>query len=209
LAWFFIGRLCLNVRAKIFGGVLDATVRQHARATTIDFELESLNLARMSAGAGEPKLRSKVEDIGASSNPFGLGRVFSGEISGRGSASLIAPDIMGASARMVLYGRNIRVLLVNGMRPLELGMVRGALVIEQGVATVQNVKANGADGDLAAEGEIRLAPDIASTTAQLTISLRPSSEARAAFGFLLNMLPHPPNEGPYHLEGALSSPSLS
>jgi type II secretion system protein N len=209
LAWFFIGRVCLNVRANIFGGVVDATVRQRARTTTIDFELESLKLAWMSAGGAEPKVRSKTKNVGDSSNPFGLGQVLSGEISGRGSAQLIGPDIMVASARMILYGRNIRALLVNGMRPLELGMVRAALVIEQGIATVQNVKVNGADGDLEADGEIQLAPDISNTTAQLTISLRPSTQARAAFGFLLNLLPHPPNEGPYHLEGVLSSPSLS
>src|SRR5712692_2088051 len=33
VAWLLLGRPCLRIRARIYGGVVDATVRQHAQAT--------------------------------------------------------------------------------------------------------------------------------------------------------------------------------
>jgi hypothetical protein len=133
----------------------------------------------------------------------------SGELSGRGSVELIGSDIIAASASMILLARNVKAELLSGLPPLELGVLRGKMVLEQGVATLQDVRAYGSDGDLTANGRVQVAHDIALSTIQLTLSLSPTAKGRAGFGFLLNMLPHAPSEGPYHLQGVLMSPSLS
>jgi type II secretion system protein N len=121
----------------------------------------------------------------------------------------MGPDIIAGSASIMLFGRDVRAMPVNALPPLELGAVRVKLVLEQGVATLQDVSAKGSDGDLTANGTVAIAQDIAQSTIQLTLSLRPSAKAWAGFGFFLHMLPHSPNQGPYHLQGMLRSPSLS
>lgn len=207
VAWFFLGQPCLEVRAQIFGGVVDATVRQRARSIVVDFELKSLNLAMMSRG--EPNLRMEAAPDEEGSAPYRLGVGLSGELSGRGSAQLMGPDIIADRASIILLARDVKAVLVNGLPPLELGVVQGKVVLEQGVATLQDVTASGSDGDLAANGRVQVTQNIAHSIIQLTLSLRPTAKGRAGFGFLLNMLPHTPNEGAYHLQGMLTSPSLS
>jgi hypothetical protein len=163
----------------------------------------------MSEAAGESKLGAQAAGIEEGGRARPLGVVLSGELSGSGSAQLSGADLIAASASMTLRGRDVKAVLANGLPPLELGVIRGKVVLEQGVATLQDVRAYGLDGDLAANGEVQVAREIGQSMVQLTLSLRPSVEGRASFGLLLNMLPHAPNEGPYHVQGVLNSPSLS
>jgi type II secretion system protein N len=195
VGWLFLGQPRLRIRAHIYGGMLDATVHQSARAVIVDFELDSLNLADMIRGVGDA--------------PHQLAVALSGELSGSGSAQVTGSDIIAGSASIILIGRHIKAAIVNGLPPLDLGIVRAKVLIEQGVATLQDLRAFGSDGGLEANGEIQLVPDIANSTVQLTVSLTPTTKARASFGLFLNMLPHAPSDGPYHVGGALMSLSVS
>lgn len=209
VAWFFLGRPSVRIRAQIYGGVIDAAIRQHARATIVNFDLDSLDLEHISREAGKLELPAsgKGNEQGDAAHQPGV--VLSGELSGSGSAQVMGPDIIGGSASMILLGRNVKVTILNGLPPLELGVIRGKVLLVQGGAILQGVRADGPDGDLEANGEIQLAPDVANSTVDLTLTLTPTAKGRTSFGFLLNMLPHAPSEGPYHLQGALTAPSVS
>jgi type II secretion system protein N len=209
VAWFFLGRPSIRIRAQIYGGVIDAAVGQRARATIVNFELDSLDLKQVGREAGQLKLPASADGDEEADAPHQLGVFLSGELSGSGSAQFMAPDIIGGSASMILLGRDVKVETANGLPPLELGTIRGKVLLAQGVATFQSVRADGPDGNLTANGKIQLAPDVANSTVELTLTLTPTAKGRASFGFLLNMLPHAPSEGPYHLEGSLTGPSLS
>jgi type II secretion system protein N len=209
VAWFFLGRPSIRIRAQIYGGVIDAAVGQRARATIVNFELDSLDLKHVSREAGQLKLPASADGDEEGDAPHQLGVFLSGELSGSGSAQFMGPDIIGGSASMILLGRDVKVETANGLPPLELGTIRGKVLLAQGVAIFQSVRAYGPDGNLEANGKIQLAPDVANSTVELTLTLTPTAKGRASFGFLLNMLPHAPSEGPYHLEGSLTGPSLS
>ena len=209
MGWLFLGRPRLGIRARIYGGVLDATVHQSARAIIVNFELDSLNLADIIRGVGEPKVLAQTKENGESDATRQLGIDLSGELSGSGSAQVTGSGISAGRASMILIGRHVKAVIVNGLPPLDLGVVRAKVLLEQGVAILQDVRAYGSDGGIEANGEIRLAPDIANSIVQLTVSLTPTAKGRAGFGLFFNMLPHAPSDGPYHVEGALTSPSVS
>jgi type II secretion system protein N len=206
LIWCFLGQPRLRIRAQIYGGVVVATVHQSARAIIVDFELESLNLARMSPGLGAP--RQAEEDQEGVAQPL-IGIAMNGELSGSGSAQLIGADLSAGRASMILLGRHVEAAFINGLPPLDLGVVSGKVVLEQGIATFQDIRADGSDGEVEVNGAIQLAPDISNSTMQLTVSLKPSAKGRASSGPLLNMLPHAPSDGPYHVQGEVRSPSVS
>jgi type II secretion system protein N len=205
IARFFLGQLCLNVRARIFGGVIDVSVRGRAQSGTIlGFHFDSLNVAQMSSVTGEANLPPGAADTGEA--PYSLGAILSGELSGSGSAQLMGPDIITARADVILFGRDIKAVIANGLPPLELGMVTGSIVLDHGIVTLKNVRTYGRYGDLGANGEIYLGSDLANSILHLTLWLKPTPSARATFGMLLNMLPHSPGTGPYYVEGALKFP---
>ncbi|MBV8770916.1 MAG: type II secretion system protein GspN [Deltaproteobacteria bacterium] len=207
---FLLGQLCLNVRAQIFGGMVDGMVRSRGqRGTILDFQLDALNLSRMGREASQAMLGAQGRESEESDATFDWGEILSGELSGRGSAQIIGSDLIAARASLILLGRDIKTILANGLPPLELGMVAGRVLLEQGVATLQNVRAYGRYGDLTANGEIHLGADMASSTLQLTLWLKPNATARASFGMLINLLPHSPGAGPYYLEGSLKFPVVS
>jgi type II secretion system protein N len=206
---WLLGRPCLRIRSQIYGGALDAAVQQNAGAIDLDFELESLDLVHLIQGLGEPRAgaQSGVDEEGNA--PLQLGLALSGELSANGSAQVTGPDITGSRGSVIVVGRHIKAGIVNGLPPLDLGVVSGKVLLDRGVATLQAVRANGSDGGLEANGQIRLTPDIVNSFVQLTIALTLSAKGRASFGLLLKMLPHSPSDGPYHIEGALKSPSVS
>lgn len=209
IGWLLLGRPRLRIRARIYGGVVDATVHQSGRAVIVDFELTSLNLTDMIRGAADLQVGAQTKENQEGDALHQLGAALSGELSGSGSVQMTGPDIIAGRASMILIGRHVKAAIVNGLPPLDLGVVRAKVLLEQGVATLQDVRAYSSDGGLEANGEIQLAPDIANSTIQLTLSLMPTTKARASFGLFLNMLPHAPSDGPYHVEGALTSPSVS
>jgi type II secretion system protein N len=190
LALLLLGRPSLRIRALIYGGTVHAAVRQRAQVAGIDFELDSLRLA-------QSDLRHQ------------LGAVLSGDVSANGSVEVRGIDLMADTGRMVLHGRGVTAAIVNGFPPLRFGAVTGEVLLNQGVVRLTKVQTHGADADIEASGEIQLAPDVTDSTVDVTISLAPTAIGRARFGVFLNMLPHPPSEGPYHVEGSLTSPSVS
>ena len=208
LLWFLLGQPCLKISAQVYRGEIDSTIRQHSRSVILEFKFESLDLAQLIRTAGLPKPEGQAlyDEQGAASE---MGSAFSGRVSGRGGVELRRMDIFGSNGSIILSGHNVKAVLADGMPPVELGSVRGNLRLERGVATLENVRAVGADGTLEVDGIVQVAPDFTHSIVQLTLSLRPSARGRASFGPLLNMLPHAPADGPYHIQGALSSPSLT
>jgi type II secretion system protein N len=205
----FLGRPRLRIGAELYGGLVDASIHQDAQAVIADFELKSLNLAHISRQVGDSAAPAQADTSGEHAAPGRFGTILSGELSGSGSAQVTGPGIFGTSASLVLFGSDVKALVVNGLPALELGIVRGEVSLGQGVATLKDIRAQGADGDLEASGEIHLEPDFANSTLQLTLSLSPSSKGRTTFGMLLNLLPHSPSMGPYHLEGPVKFPLVS
>jgi type II secretion system protein N len=208
IMWFLLGQPCLKIRAQLYGGVADAAIRQRARNMVLDFDLDSLKLASLSEMAGMKQLlahNEEQEDVA----PPQSGVVLSGDISASGSAQLTSRDISAISATMILRSRDVEAVLVNGLPAVELGSVRGRIALQQGVASLQDLKVDGSEGSLQANGQVYLAPDIARSALRITLSLKPTVKAQGSFGIFLNMLPHPPSEGPYQLQGTLASPSLS
>lgn len=207
IMWFILGRPCLKISARVFGGVMDVSLRRGTESTFIDFKLDSLDLALMNRDW--PNLwiltAGTQEDGATDTSGFAIG----GELSARGSAQIMRQDITRSSGGILLVGHNIKAVLVNGLPPVELGATRAKLVLDQGLAMLQEVKAYGPDGDLAANGRVQLAQDIAHSLVQITFSLKPSARAKSAFGLFFRMLPHDPNDGPFYLQGLLGSLSLS
>jgi type II secretion system protein N len=207
IMWFILGQPCLEIRAQIFGGLIDVILRQRAGSTLVDFKLESLDLALINRDKRNLQIQTAGNDEDGWAYKFGV--VMSGELSGRGSAQLMRRGIIGNNARILLLGHDIKASLVDGLPPIEFGVARAKVAVDQDLAILQEATAYGRDGDLAASGRLQIAQDIVHSFVQLTLSMRPSAKARTAFGLFFKMLPHDPNEGPFFLQGMLASPSLS
>jgi type II secretion system protein N len=209
LGWLFRGRPSLRIHARLYGGMLNADVSRSAGAIMVDFELDALKLAQLIPGAGEQTVPSQADDNENGAAPNRRDVSLSGELSGRGSAQVAVPDIIASRASVMLSGRHVKAMIVNGLPPLDLEVIRARILLAQDVATLQGVRADGSDGELEMNGRIELAPDVTRSIMHLTISLTPTPKGQASFGFLMQMLPHAPSAGPYHVEGILTAPSIS
>jgi len=220
LPWLLLGRPRLRIRAQIYGGLVDATVRRSARATAVDFEFDSLNLAKSSTGnraalAGSVERPASTQiSAGGKSGPAAsltppFSAVLSGELSGSGSAQIAGPELTGDKARLVVKGRDVKLTITDEFPPLELGAISVDATLNRGRIMLNRFQAHGSDAEILANGEIQLAPSLAQSTLRLTVLLAPTSNGLARFGLFLKMLPRPPNQGPYRIEGSLSSPSVS
>jgi len=209
LSWLLFGRPCLRIRAELYGGMLDASIYRSAAAAMVDFHVTSLDLARMVSALAELEVTAQAEGNENEDAPRQFGITLSGELSGGGSLRVMGADIAAGRANIIVFGNHVRAAIVDGLPALDLGVVRGNLRFERGIATLEDLSAAGSDGEVKAQGEIRLAPDIAHSIVRLTVSLTPTAKGRANFGLLLNMLPHTPSRGPYRVEGILSSPSVT
>jgi type II secretion system protein N len=185
-----LGQPSLNITASLCGGVVHANVTQRAQVAGIDFAINSVSLA-------QAELRNF------------LGAAMSGEVSGSGSALLAGPNIMTVTGRTMIKGRDITITIVNGLAPIRFGTVTGDLSLKNGVVNMRNIEAHGPDGSIEANGEVELAVDPAQSTIKMEVSLAPSADGREHFAMFLNMLPHPPGEGPYQIEGPLMAPTVS
>jgi type II secretion system protein N len=203
-----LGRPRFSIHAQIYGGVVNATVRQRAQNSKVDFELVSLSLAQLSRSY-QPKLWAQAQQDQQGTSPPQSWAILNGEVWGTGSVEVTGTDIMASTANLVLSARHIEVAIVNGLPPIKLAVVHGKLLFEHGVASLQHVTANGSDGYVEVNGNVELTPYIANSFAQLTLSVTLTGKGRARFGGLVTLLPHPPDDGPYRLAGPLTSPSLS
>jgi type II secretion system protein N len=191
IASLLLGRPGLRVRAQIYGGTVGATVYQRKTIASIAFTIDSLSLAR-----AEP-LRQ-------------FGAEFGGAISGAGTAELIEnADLSSDTAHLALAGTGVSIKVLDGLPPMRLGAVTGVAGLSDGAITLNDVDAHGDDVAIAARGTIQLAPDLAESVVDLTVSLTPTPAGRDRFGMLINMLPHPPARGPYYIHGPLMSPSVN
>ena len=209
VAWPVLTRPRLRVRGQIFGGMFDATIRPSERIALMDYKLDGIDLALLNRAANAPKnlVQATRAEEASDWNQFGFD--LSGRLSGSGLAQVAGSDIIANRASMILDGRDVKATLVNGLPPLQFSVVHGSLLLENGVVSIKDVRAHGPDGDLKANGLIHLSPKVPESTIQLDVSVMPTDQGRASFGPLLNLLPHAPSDVPYHLEGALTFPSVS
>jgi len=190
IASLILGRPGLRLYAALYGGTLNAVIRRRADLVGLDFVLDRLDLAQSGP------LRQ-------------LGATLDGIISGKGSAEFRGPQISDDNATLALDGNSVAVAIMNGFPPVRLGVLKGALTLENGIVTLKDVEAHGGDVEVTANGEIQVAPDLTDSTVDMRVLLRPTADGRARFGMLLKMLPHGPNGGPFTLSGPLMSPSIS
>jgi type II secretion system protein N len=190
LGSLFLGRPGLSLRADLYGGTVGATLRQRGKIVSLNFYLIAVNLSR-----SEP-----LRQLGAS---------LSGSLSGAGSAELRSAQISDNTARMAFDGDAVAVRITEGFPLVQLGAISGNLALDGGTLTLRNVQARGGDLEIRADGAIRLANDPRESAVNLKFLLNPTASGRAHFGFFLNLLPHPPGDGPYYLSGPLVSPSIT
>jgi type II secretion system protein N len=206
IGWLPFGQFGLKLRANVFGGLIDAAVRQRVQSTLVDFELVSLNLAKVSAEAGIIMRALQGRNLTPTDPPRGI---LMGTLSSRGWAQINGCDLAIANAKMTLTVRDLRAEVVQGMPPLEFDMVRAQVLVGGRIVTLRNVNARGPEGVLAANGEVYLAKSLGDSVTHLTLVLRPASGRTASFGWFLNLLPHAPGAGPYHVDGPIRFPTVS
>jgi type II secretion system protein N len=208
LVWLMLGRPGLGIRADIYGGVLDASLYRRAPELMVDFQLRALELPQIISQLVEAEVRApgEFQDPGRAERQLDI--ALRGELSGSGSAQFGPADITAGPASFELLGRQVSIAVIDGLPPLDLGVVQGKLLLNQGVVSVR-LRATGSDGNVAARGTIQLAPDAAHTMLRLAVWLTPTTKGRSNFGLLLKMLPHAPDDGPYQVTGVLTSPSVS
>jgi type II secretion system protein N len=184
------GRPRLRLDARLYGGFIRATVRQTAEVIDGDFQLEDLSLAE-----SQP-LRQ-------------FGMLLGGDVSGTGSAKLGNGDLMADSGDARIVGANVTLEITRGFPRIQLGAVSGHLELASGIVTFEDLETHGGDVEAKADGEIRLAPNLAESTITARVYLTPTPNGRDHFGLFFNMLPHPPAEGPFYLSGPLAAPSIN
>lgn len=190
LGMLLFGRPAFSVYAELYGGTISTTIYERAGVTDLSFVLKAISLSES----------APLRQYGAKLN---------GSLSGVGSAELNSPLLSDNKGRLAVDGRDVVVEIADGAPPIRLGVVSGSLSLEGGVVTMHDVEAHGGDIEVKAEGTIHLDPDIAESEVEMQLSLAPTPAGRAHFGIFLNLLPHPPEEGPYQVSGPLMSPSIT
>jgi type II secretion system protein N len=190
LGSLFLGRPGLSLRANLYGGTVGATLRHRAAFAALDFYLIGVELSQSAP------LRQ-------------LGTNLSGRLSGTGSAELRGAQILDNRGRIMFDAEAVVIRIVEGSPPLHLGTMSGNLALDRGTLMLQKIEARGGDLEIQGAGEIQLANDLQESTVNLKFLVSPTASGRSHFGFFLNLLPHPPSEGPFYLSGPLISPSLT
>ena len=186
----FFGHPGLRVRAALFDGIVRATVHQQASVIDLDFNVNAIDLAKI-----DPR--------------WIAGALISGLMSGAGAAELHGPELPLNQGDLTVTGENVAFVAVKGFPQFHLGAVTGTATLANGTLTIATLKANGGDADIEAEGTIQLADDLPDSAIDMTFTLTPSASGREHFGVFLNLLPHPPEQGPYSVHGPLRFPALS
>ena len=191
LASLLLGRPGIRMRARLFGGVIDLTIRRYAGATDLGFDAASIELAMV---RGIPL----------------YGAELGGRLSAAGSATLVGAALPDAHGGATLAGKELTVSIASGMAPVRIGKLTGAIELRGGVVTLDDVETHGADLSLKAAGTIQIGPTPEESPIDVTLNLAPTRSGRDHFGFFLHLLPHPPDAGaPYTIGGTLAAPTFN
>lgn len=184
-----IGRPALSVTAQAYGGRAALALRKESRLTGFSFDLENINLARYPLPRDA---RVKVAGIA----------------SARGSLEI---DPLGVSqaGSMNLDIRELALSLGRAMPQISFHNLSGKFQVNRGTLRIDRLAGTGPDMTIEITGTVHLMPTAAQTTVDLTASIRPTAAGRTHLGLLLNFLPHPPDNRPYHIRGPLTAPALT
>jgi type II secretion system protein N len=180
----------MSIAAEIYGGSLNALILQESNAIKLDFQASAINLEQ-----SEPLRR--------------FGARLTGIASGNGNIEFDGPELTQDRGSARLQSQRLTIEVRQGFPRISLGAVSGAVALDSGKLTFQDVEAHGGDVEARADGSIRIADPIEESTISARLYLTPTQSGRDRFGLFFNMLPHPPSEGPYDLQGLITEPRIS
>jgi type II secretion system protein N len=164
-----VGHKTYQIFATPFGGELDVESTSSKTSKGLRVDAKDIDLAEMPFvkaainlpmfGSFELHLDAKMPDGKAASTVGSLTWTCSDCALGDGKAKLIVPG-------NALLAEGL------GLPKIRLGDFVGTVVIEKGVGRLQGVQAKSPDGEIALEGEIRLADTMAASTLDLYIRFK-------------------------------------
>jgi type II secretion system protein N len=179
----------VKVGAEIYGGTVALRVHRSGDGTAVRFDATALNLATATF----------LREIGAA---------FGGALSASGEITVMPGEPNADTGTVALIARAFTIRIVSGMPPIKLGDTTARIRLEHGAVQVEDLRSTGGDVAVSGRGTIQLAPDWRQSRLALQLNLVPAASARARLGFMLNLLPHPPDGRPYTLSGTLASPVI-
>jgi len=179
----------VRVKAALYDGVVNVTLRPNRRGTAISYDLDSVELAHQQLWTIP----------GASA---------AGALSGSGDL-LLSPDDIAENGEGVLRAAGLTFTSALAGAPIRLGEGHSKFKLDQGTLTIEQLTTSGGDLTLTAEGTIQLAPDPGDSELAIQFTLSTTPAAVSQLGLLLAILPHPPGPEPYHLTGTLNAPRIS
>jgi type II secretion system protein N len=179
----------VRVKAALYDGVVNVTIRPTKLGTAFSYDLDSVELARQQLWTMP----------GASA---------AGALSGTGNL-LLSPDNFAETGDGILSGTGLTFTSAFSSSPTRLGDGHSKFKLDQGTLTIEQLSTSGGDLALTAEGTIQLNSDPAQSELEIQFTLSIAPAAASHLALLLAMLPHPPGPQPFHLTGTLAAPRIS
>jgi type II secretion system protein N len=179
----------VRVKAALYDGVVNVTIRPSRRGTAISYDLDSIELARQQLWTIP-------------------GATAAGALSGSGNL-LLSPRDIAQAGDGVLNAAGLTVTSALASSPIRLGEGHSKFKLDGGTLTIEEFATSGGDLTLTAAGTIQLASDPGQSELAIEFTLSTSRAAASQLAMLLAMLPHPPGAQPYHLTGTLNAPRIS
>ena len=179
----------VRVKAALYDGSVNVTIRPSGHGTAISYDLDSLDLARQHLWTIP-------------------GASVVGALSGTGNL-LLSPADIADTGDGILSAAGLTFTSAFASSPIRLGDGHSEFKLDQGTLTIEQLKTTGGDLSLTAEGTIQLAPDPGESELAIEFTLSTSPTAASQLAILLSILPHPPGPQPYHLTGTLNAPRIS
>ncbi len=179
----------VRVKAALFNGVVNVTLRPSGGGTAISYDLNSVDIASQRLVA--------IPGAAAAGTLSGSGNLWvsSGDIAETGDGELNAAGLMLTSQ---FAGS-----------PIRLGDGHSKFKLNEGTLTIEELRTSGGDLTLTAVGTIQLAPDPGQSELAIEFTLSPAPAAASQLAVLLALLPYPPGPQPYRLTGTLDAPRVS
>lgn len=179
----------VRVKAVLYDGVVNVTIRPSGDGTAISYDLDSVELAHQQLWTIP----------GASA---------AGALSGSGNL-LLSPRDIAQTGDGVLNAAGLTFTSALASSPIRLGDGHSKFKLDQGTLTIEQFTTSGGDLTLTAGGTVQLAPDPGQSELAIQFTLSTSPAAASQLAMLLAILPHSPGPQPYHLTGTLNAPRIS
>ena len=189
LSWL-MGSPGVKISADAYGGSFALHARRRGDATELSFNGSDLNLEKY------PALPAMGVNLG-------------GLISGDGDVYISQSSLDADHGILHVTAANASYRIFAGTPPLKLGNMTANVKLDNGKLTIEQVESHGGDLTISGRGVIQLDPNLPDSEVAIQFQLATTPAGRDRLGFLLNFLPHPPNNTPYFLHGTLAAPALS